>query len=361
MSLAKEKEVLKEIEDLKKQRRVLAQHMAVASDLDGGKTASADHGASIKEINEQLSAIKAEMEKLQTEVNKFYDKKNDSAYPALMKEKDALRAAKKDKMDAIQALWDGFKEANKVWKDNQAEWDKFKKLRSLKEKAEYEARKKELAAARAAELAKKTPYEEEMDLCDYLVNYLTTTFLGKSDEEKAAEEAAAAAAGPAGFEGMAMVASKKDDGDFYLKPSGSQKKAPKKKGGKKTVAGTKRGKIVIFPETLESFGLLKMEPPTTVEQVTETVEALKAKKEAFKTMPRGAMLSIAEMNQKYEVEAESRAPRNRDDKPKPNKKATAGGGGGNKKLDVNSTELFPSLAPKPAAAAPAAAAEEEKA
>jgi hypothetical protein len=251
-------------------------------------------------------------------------------------------------------------DANKVWKDNQGEWDKFKKLRGLKEKAEYEARKKELAAARAAELAKKTPYEEEMALCDYLSNYLTTTFLGKSAEEKAAEAAPAAAA-VAGFEGMTMTASKKDDGDFYMQPSGSQKKGPKKKGGKKAVGGTKRGKIVIFPETLESFGLLKMAPPTSVEQVEETVKALKAKKAAFETMPRGAMLSIAEMNQKYEVEAESR-PRNRDtDKPKGPKKA-GNAGASNKKVDVTSTELFPTLGgSKPAAAAPAAAAEEEKA
>ena len=52
-------------------------------------------------------------------------------------------------------------------------------------RAERERRRAEQKAAREAELAAKTPYEEEMDLCDYLVNYLTTTYIKKeAGEEK---------------------------------------------------------------------------------------------------------------------------------------------------------------------------------
>lgn len=339
MTLAKEKEVVKEIEELKKERRVLAQHMSVASDLDGGKSA-VDTGAQIKEINEKLSVIKKEMEKHQAELNKHYDKKNDSAYPGLMKEKDELRAQKKQLSDSVQKLWDDFKEDNKVWKENQAAWDKYKKVLNAAEKEEYEARKAELKKKREEELAKKTPYEEEMDLCDYLTNYLTTTFLSEKPASTTAESSPAPVAE---FDGMSLVSSKKNDGDFYIAPSGNRKKAPKKKGGAKVVAGTKRGKIVIFPETLESFGLLKMEPPTTVEQVAETVKALEAKKAAFKVMPRGQILSIAEMNQKYE-DGDVRPPRE-NTKKGGNKKNNQ-----NNKVDVSSTELFPTLGgSKPAA------------
>ena len=35
----------------------------------------------------------------------------------------------------------------------------------------------------------------------------------------------------------------------------------------------KGGKIVMVPETFESFGLLKMEPPTTIDKVAAAVEA----------------------------------------------------------------------------------------
>lgn len=84
-------------------------------------------------------------------------------------------------------------------------------------------------------------------------------------------------------------------------------------------------------------------------------------------MPRGQIVSIAELNHKFEVEAEVRAPRS--DRPERDvpkkfeakapaaKKPTGGGPTGGKKIDVTSAELFPALgAPK---AAPAAAAAKE--
>jgi uncharacterized coiled-coil DUF342 family protein len=362
MTLAKEKETLKEIAELKKQRVVVAQTESVALELDGGK--AADNGVAIKDLNEQLAAIKAEMDKHSEFLNKLAEKSKDSAFPALMKEKDALKAVKAEKLAAMQKLWDDFKEDNKVWKENQAAWDQYKKVRAAAVGKEYEARKAEKAAARAAELAKKTPYEEEMALCDYLVNYLSTTFLGNG--EKAAKEAPAAAAQLTGeFAGMTLNKGNKGGDEDYMAATG--KKGPKKGNNKKAVAGTKRGKIVIFPETLESFGLLKMEPPLTVEAVAATVAALTAKKAAFASMPRGAVVSIAELNMKFEEEAEARPrPRYDDDSKKPEKfvakeavaKAAPKVVNPSKKLDVASTELFPSLGgPKKAVAA---AAEEEK-
>ena len=162
-----------------------------------------------------------------------------------------------------------------------------------------------------------------------------------------------------------MVGGKKSAGDFYLAPTG--KKGPKKgnKGG--SVAGTKRGKIVLTPETFESFSLLAMDAPTTVDAVPAAVEALNAKKAAFKTMPRGQIVSIAELNQKYEDEAEARRPRDRDEeggkgkgkgkseKPSGGAKGPKGGAKG-AKIDIASAELFPSLG----GGAPKAAAEEKK-
>lgn len=364
MTLAKEKETLKEIAELKKERAALAKTEAVAAELDGTKAAGVDNGAAIKDISEQLNKIKGEMDTLNEVMNKHYEKSKDSAYPALMKEKDALRAEKGEKQTKLQKLWDDFKEDNKVWKDNQAEWDKYKKVRAVAQAQEYEARKAEKAQKRAEELAKKTPYEEEMALCDYLVNYLSTTFLGSEDKAKADAAAAAAAAGAAAqldgaFAGMTMLKSAKGGDQDYMAATG--KKGPKKSGGKKAVAGTKRGKIVIFPETLESFGLLKMAPPTSVEGVADCVAALEAKKAAFAVMPRGQVVSIAELNLKFEEDADAR-PRYADDKAKPSgdgkpKAAAKGGSASGKKIDVTSTELFPSLGgPKKVAAAE----EEEK-
>jgi len=110
MTLSKEKETLKEIGELKKQRAVVAQTEAVAAELDGGKAGgAADNGVAIKDLNEQLSAIKAEMDKHSAVLNKIAEKNKDSAFPALMKEKDELKAQKAEKVAASQKLWDDFK------------------------------------------------------------------------------------------------------------------------------------------------------------------------------------------------------------------------------------------------------------
>jgi uncharacterized coiled-coil DUF342 family protein len=251
MTLAMEKSVLKEIEELKKTRKALAQHQAVASELDGGKAAAAEGGASIKDINEELSAIKLEMDKLMAKLNPPGEKK-DAAYPALMAEVDALKASKKGKQDEAQGLWDAFKNANDAWRANQDEWNQYKVLKQKQDDDWYASQKAEKAAARAAELATKVPYEEEMQLCDFLANYLTTTFVAvEVKEEKVAPVVLAE------FDGLSLAPSKKRDGDSFIalgkKAPKTGKPAAEGEKAKKVIAGTKRGKIILHADTLEAF------------------------------------------------------------------------------------------------------------
>merc|ERR1711924_339891 len=68
--------------------------------------------------------------------------------------------------------------------------------------------------------------------------------------------------------------------------------------GKKKGRGKKRGglkvneRIMLVPETIEIFGLLNLEPPSTVSGVVDAVKRLKDKKIWFSTLERGATLSI---------------------------------------------------------------------
>ena len=64
----------------------------------------------------------------------------------------------------------------------------------------------------------------------------------------------------------------------------------------------------MVPETFECFGNLKMEPPTTIDQVAGAVTALKAKKAEFAAMPRGQIKSIAEINHELAMKAENEKP-----------------------------------------------------
>jgi len=340
MPLKEEKKILKEIDELKKSKKLVAQFSAVGSSIDDQRRSAEDYQSQIAEKNAQLDAIKKQMDEHGAILKKLDDKKKDSATPGLLKEKDALRAQKKEKQDEIQVLWDEFKEANKKWKKNQEEWKTYKAARDKAYEAERERRRAEQKAAREAELAAKTPYEEEMDLCDYLVNYLTTSFLAEKKEEVVETKAADFS----GFEGTAMIKNKGEDD--YLSLGGGKKKKGK---GKKGPKGAKGGKIILAIDTIETFSLLKLQPPATVDAVAATVEELKAKKEYFSTLPRGEIESIAEINQKYEDKMDRRGGRgDKESKPK-GKKAKA--------AEFSLTDEFPSL---PGAPKPAKAAEEEK-
>lgn len=352
MPLKEEKKILKEIDELKKSKKLVAQFSAVGNSIDDQRRSAEDYQSQIAAKNAQLDSIKKEMDVHGEVLSKINDKKKDSAIPGLLKEKDALRAEKKIKQDEIQALWDEFKGMNQKWKDNQNEWKSYKLARDKAFDAERQRRREEYKAAREAELAAKTPYEEEMALCDYLVNYLTTSFLGK---EKEVAEVKEVKSSYDGFEG-AVLSKKKSDDDDYLNLGGSKKKGKKGKGKK---SGASAKKIVLAIDTIETFSLLKMQPPANVEAVPAIVESLKAKKEYFSTLPRGEIESIAEINQKYEDKMDRGGKRDRGDKPKGGNK-----GKGGSQADFSLADEFPSLpgAPKPAPA-PAApvAAEEEKA
>ena len=171
------------------------------------------------------------MDKHQAVLNKAYDKQNSTEKKKLEEEKELLFQERKKKDEEVQSVYNQFLEEKKVWEENSKLWDAFQREEKKKRAEAYAAEKKERAEAYAAELAAKTPYEEEMLLCDYLVNYLTTTFLGSTLSDGESKEAGAPIASQIDgeFAGMVMTTKKGKD-DPYL--AGTGKKVPKKKGSK---------------------------------------------------------------------------------------------------------------------------------
>ena len=116
-----------------------------------------------------------------------------------------------------------------------------RRVRNEARKAEDEARKAELEKRQQeaeAEELKRVPYEEEMELCEYLSNYLETTY-GKHvnhDSQINSDEADISLAGE--FEGLVLSGKNagRDHEDDYLslnKTTGKKKGRGKKKGGLK--------------------------------------------------------------------------------------------------------------------------------
>ena len=231
--------------------------------------------------------------------------------PTLFKEKDGIRAEKNAKVEQIKALRNDFRKAENDFRNYLRE---VRKKRAEERKAEDEARDAERAERKKQweeEEAKKVPYEEEMALCDYLVNYLETTFLN-APEDGAAEKKEAETVTE--FDGMSLsgkAARRKFDetDDFCNLGIGKKKGRGKKKGGGKDAAGG--GKLVLAVDTFEHFSMIGVDAPITREAVAATVDAVKKRKEYYSTLPRGEVPSIRE---KQLAEAEKRAKAEREER-----------------------------------------------
>merc|ERR1712100_984850 len=136
--------------------------------------------------------------------------------------KDALRKEKQAKVETIKALRAEFRTLENEFRAHQRE---VRRVRNEARKAELEKRQQE---AEAEEL-KRVPYEEEMELCEYLSNYLETTY-GKHanhDSQINSDEADISLAGE--FEGLVLSGKNagRDHEDDYLSLN---KTTGKKKG-----------------------------------------------------------------------------------------------------------------------------------
>lgn len=293
MTLGEEKKLVKELESLRGQKRQLSALGASEGQIKNDKDERARIQGLLKakrdaftECLGRLTAQREVCDAVQAKENGGEGGKK-GLIPTLHDERNVFWKKKSEAITQIKAIreqvkgkWDEFKAARKEW---EAFMDEERKVRE----AERRAQKEEWERKREEEEAKKIPFEEEMALCDYLSNYLKTTFLVEKETATAAVAAAAvaAAAGPAAafeHDGMTLQAFRREDEEEERWVGGGKKKKEKKpEGGKK-----KNSSLTHSPELLASFALLKLDAPSKKDGVEAAVVALKEKKEWFSVQPR---------------------------------------------------------------------------
>lgn len=218
---------------------------------------------------------------------------------ALFTQRDAFRQQVNDILAEKDACRDVYREKNNAWYNYQRGIRAQKKMAYEEEKKKREAEKEEWLKKKEEEELKKIPYEEEMALCDYLADYLTRTYLTKgANIEKHSvikkEEVIAVKEDP--FAGMVAV-SKKSDGEEYFGKGKGKKKRNRNKD--KSTAGP----FTLNMDTFDQFGLLNLNPPTSIDQVETSVEELRAKKTWFSEQPRGSVPTATEIRKANEKAA----------------------------------------------------------
>eukprot|EP01082_Thalassiosira_pseudonana_P002892 g2940.t1 g2940 contig12:1103685-1105477(+) len=326
MSLADEKKLIKDIEALQAAKRTAVELKSKQGDLDSlkeeRKTVQADLTAKDKEIDTIQKEIDAQSKVFKALMDKQSSERG--TVDKLVEERDAIKIQMDEKFKEKTALRTQFREQTNDWYNtNRA----IKAQRQIQYEEEKKRREEEHAAwlkKQEEEELKKTPYEEEMALCEYLADYLEKTYLVdasaiKAQKEEEAEKKAKAdvvAVKDDPFAGLKAFNKKGDEEIYFGKGKGSSGNNKKKSKAKKAPTFT------LNLDLFEQFGLLSLNPPTNLEGVSASVEELKAKKVWYSEQPRGSVPTAKDIR-KANSEA---AAKSRGDKSVKGNNGTARGG-----------------------------------
>jgi uncharacterized coiled-coil DUF342 family protein len=300
MSLQEEKKLLKEMDMLQASKGSIKDLQSKETGLEDvkekRKTISADIGAKDKEID----AVSADIEIRQAAMKLLSDKESEKrgGLDKLFKEREDLKKAISATLKEKDAARAEFREKNNEWFNNSRAVKAQKQMQYDAERKERDEEREAYVKQKEEEEAKKIPYEEEQNLCDYLAGYLERTYItGETDGPKvAAKKQDIVAVKEDPFAGMA--AHKKDqDVEYFGKGKGQKKKrtrAPKKPSA---------GPFTLNVDSFEQFGLLQLSPPTSLEMVAGVIKALKEKKEWYKLQPRGSVPTAAQIRKGSEKAA----------------------------------------------------------
>lgn len=292
MSLSDEKKIIKDIKALqlsKKSVQSLSEiKAAIEREKEATKVLEKAHDEKFKvfkEVNDRITAQREILDNL-TKGNS----ENREVIPALRQEEKGCLDAINEKYQSIRNLRSDFK------KREDAYYVYLREEKARKQEArqkEVEARKleeEEKRKAMEAEELAKVPYEEEMQLCDYLTSYLKK-FATESAKDEDSENIASSGDSSLSLDDGGMRVLRRDLDDFT--GIATVKKRGKKKGG----ANLKKKDILAHGvDTIDFFALLDIVPPATISAVSSSIEAIAKKKAFFQTLERGAVVSIADKN-----------------------------------------------------------------
>jgi hypothetical protein len=324
MSLAAEREILREIEVLRVQRSGLA---AATKDLAVAEAEAAAAAATGKDVNEKISSLNEVMKEVSIRLNAAYEglkaveegrTSSRGVIPDLFKERDAIRATINDKYAEMKKAQDDFYAASRAHGAYVAAHRRWKAITYARERAAGSGAGEGAAEGTAGEEGAGGEGEEgaavapvlwasEKMLCDLLTTFLRSLLppeAGSAAEmaEAAAREAAtqtrvaAFAKGEKGKGGLKVVGGESEQ-DEFAGVKGAKSKGKGGKGGKAgeekeaPAASTKLGPMTL--DVLSAYGLLSLPVPTTVGDLPAAIAAVKAKKEWYATQPAPAVLKVA--------------------------------------------------------------------
>lgn len=272
MTLKEEKDYLKEIQELKKNRPKVGQVSKMEDSL-----ASRDTGSNLREsintVNEEMALYRDGKRQVSQALSALNEGRKEQLgdLPKYIEERDEIGKKIKAEMDKRNALRDEFRQKERdfnAWRNEQRRMrqDKINEDRAAKQ-AEWEMTQR----MRKAEAMDQQPYVAEITLLEQTILFCKKLVQEKGPEQQEVKKETT----HTNPEGTEILLSKDNrEEEFYYAPTAVKKKGKSKNKGAKE-GGAKP--IKHNAETFKLFDQLQVSAPITTADIPEKLEQLEAK------------------------------------------------------------------------------------
>jgi len=271
ISLKEEKEMLKEMQELRRNRPKVSQVNRMEDSLQ-----NRDSGRSYKEqievINQQVAVFKEAKKKVNEEFSTLMEGRKEQMgdLPKIFEQRDELNKQIQELIKERGVVKDEFRQKEREYN---AYRNELRNARMEKIAEERSAREAEFAKARRLKMAEKMdtqPFIQEMTLVEQTILFCRNLVASKGPE-KEEEKKEIEHNNP---DGTQVLARKEDREEFYFVPTAKKKSKGKSKSSK--AEGASKA-IKHNAATFSLFDALKLDAPITTDDIPATLEKLEAK------------------------------------------------------------------------------------
>ncbi|CAM6098538.1 unnamed protein product [Calypogeia fissa] len=289
LTLQEEKKLLQQVKDLTKSRDFVKDYNDRLDQITQDEGSRGEILDKIREKDAILNDLRAKQEEQRKVLAQIKEK--DASHtvdiPALIEERNETFEKIKVLREQVKEIKAEFRNKEEEYWERERQWKEQQALQRRREYEKREADRKEREKIRKQREAENyiEPYTDEIIMVDQLSSYLQK-YAPAVEEAAAAATAGASSTTPQKAEIVApkgvgtVLVSKKNKFDeetdswFSGKSKGKKAKAPAPKNKGKE-------KLSLSLDALTSFEKLKLPPPTTVGDVTKSIEDLRLKKEEY--------------------------------------------------------------------------------
>lgn len=255
--LTEEKKIVAEIDSLKRSKKDLSQFLAAKKEVD--------------EIRERQRRMREERDRYQKNVNQLRNKE-DETKKSLEEKKSKLYVLKKE-IDKLYTrkrhMIHEFKQHEKEYNEVKDEMKKQKKRDSFKRKEESRSHMEAFQNDIEEYGLQKEPYEDEIKLCNTLINYLQKFQVTEDEVEEPSKNTGVV---DELDDGKYILLKKTEDTEYSsVRPT---KRRPSKKGKKFSVTKP----ITHAPQIFSQFASLMLNAPSTIPEISVSLEQVQARK-----------------------------------------------------------------------------------